>query len=366
MSSKSSKNSPSRKSSKVVSPPTELNTDVMGEIASFMNNDDLAKLRLVNKHYKTAVAMYPWNRDDLVKGSIPVWRRAFPNARLAVLKDRHDLTNEDCEALKGLTELRLINVTIQSKNLEFLRGLKNLNIVECELKSTWFQYLGGLKYLIVEDSYLRDADVALLVNLQVLIIKDEDDFDDFTGVSLRNLKKLHTLKLIDCNNVTNAAFEGLRGLKELTIFDCYGITASIFKNMPNLENLELGYADRDIIGLNDGVFRGLQNLKYLVLSCIGNPSNLSNNLFKHLCKLEYLDIMDYASQKFTSDLLQYLPNLKTFYFTADENDVMFPSASIVYYFRDKKINLFVDVSLCKENYDKEIIKYCPHATITFL
>ena len=82
-------------------------------IFGYLNMIDSNKVRLLCKECRQAVMDFPWMDDKSdIKGSVKAWRLAFPVARAVNVSNRYDFVDADFVHIRGDARVRLHTVNI--------------------------------------------------------------------------------------------------------------------------------------------------------------------------------------------------------------------------------------------------------------
>ncbi|XP_052071198.1 insulin-like growth factor-binding protein complex acid labile subunit [Mytilus californianus] len=175
-----------------------------------------------------------------------------------------EISNHTFENLTDLSILDLSNNKLQSLNEKTFLGLKNLKVLRLnnnklryntqQLPPGCYKPLKSLKQLSVQKNNHRRKD------LYTFILPDE---------TVKDLKMLEILELdanADDERILGIGFSSLHNLSSMIFrgFCNFSLYNDTFKYTPNLTHLNLSF--NTIITMNEDLFAGLQNLRFLFLS----------------------------------------------------------------------------------------------------
>jgi hypothetical protein len=190
-------------------------------------------LRLVCREFVEAVRVQQWEDGaTVIHGSIAAWRRCFPRARCANVRNwpigpyrQVPVVDADFEHLAGLRKLNLCGCTgITDAAFAHLRGIRSLDIMGCfGITDAAFVHLRGIHTLNM--SFCRGITDAAFVHLRGIHTLDMSWCDGITDAALVHLHGIHALSAIYCTGITGAGFVHLAGIQRLNIPGCTSITA---------------------------------------------------------------------------------------------------------------------------------------------
>lgn len=231
-------------------------TIIYGGLLPYFTTEDACSLRLINKEFNEIVTKYPWDdMKTIIKGSIKLWRKCFPNARSANVHNKI-LYDSDLTYFEQLQKLD-ISRSMSNENpiyvteLGFIKlsKLKSLNIMGCNTIPEI-----GLKYLI----NMKELDISwcdqITNNIFIYFTKLDKlvmrwcSQSSITDNAFKNIAKIKSLDMTGCNQVTitNNAFIHFMCLTNLDMSGCYQetITVDVFKYIKNINELDISCCDQ--------------------------------------------------------------------------------------------------------------------------
>jgi len=194
------------------------------------------RVRAVSSGINQAVADF--NSEDIdtpIKGSLADWRAFFPNAIVANISGRRDLTDADFVHLRGIHTLNMRGCnqeSITDAAFEHLRGIHTLNMDGCSqvtINDAAFEHLRGIHTLNMS-------------RCNQLTITD---------AAFEHLEGIHTLYMVTCfqRTITDDAFKYLHGIKTLDMSHCnqHTITNGAFAHLRGIHALNMSYCNQDTI-----------------------------------------------------------------------------------------------------------------------
>jgi hypothetical protein len=191
-------------------------------------------LRLVCREFVEAVRVQQWEDGaTVIQGSIAAWRRCFPRAR--------------CANVRNLRLPPYRRVPVVDADFEHLAGLRELNLCGCKgITGAGFAHLRGIRSLdILGCSGITDA---AFVHLRGIHTLDTSRCEGITDAALVHLRGIHTLTAAYCAGIPGAGFAHLAGIQSLDVYDCAGITAdAVFGHLRGLSYLGMHGCSADAV-----------------------------------------------------------------------------------------------------------------------
>ena len=192
-------------------------------IMSYLTQDEARPLRAASRACRDAVAEHAWGikryRENgltsRIKGSLASWRRCFPRAVFANMRQHQTVTDGDMVHLKGVRTLYMFGCKlVTDTGLAHLSGIHTLFMAGCAL--------------------ITDAGLAHLRGIQALYMSD---CTLVTDAGLAHLSGIHTLNMTGCTLVTDAGLAHLSGINTLQMRRCALVTDESFRHLYSLRTL---------------------------------------------------------------------------------------------------------------------------------
>ena len=161
---------------------------------------------------------------------------------------------------------------------------------------------------------------AIYANYNVISRVEADD--------LSYRPQMHTI-LLKHNNITHIdqeAFKGLFSLENLDLRDnkIHMMRSMMFKDNILMQKLDL--SSNPIKEMDHDCFNGLTNLNILVMSSVGNESNIQPSIFKDTRKLQFLDLSNSSqlAKQITTQpaVLEYIKSVEDLNLMEDDLDTL--------------------------------------------
>ena len=234
---------------------TTLLTTAGPQILSYLSSTNLSSARGINRGFREAVgSLRVYDTQTVVRGSVELWRRSFPNARAINLTGRV-LTDADFVHLRGLTDICLSETSgFTDAGFANIAGVKKLSLFRCTapLTDAALAHITGIEFLNMSYTSfpLTDAGLAHLRGIKELIMPQSSIRSQavFTDAGLAHLVGIRKLDIDGYSSatLTDAAFEPLcakiRGeypLRELDIGRCRQFTERVCKSFRKIKKLSI-------------------------------------------------------------------------------------------------------------------------------
>ena len=168
-----------------------------------------------------------------IRGSLEKWRKDNPNAKLANISSRPDITDADFVYLEGIEELYIMYCKkITDAAFKHLKSVKILKMVGCDQEG------------------ITDKAFENLNNIQELEI-DYCNQPGITDKAFKHFKRITTLKMQGCNQktITDKAFRYLENIQTLYMGGCNQeeITDKAFTYLTGIRHLDISYCNQKTI-----------------------------------------------------------------------------------------------------------------------
>ena len=186
-----------------------------------------------------------------IRGSLQEWRTRNPNALVANVTWRADISDKDFLYLRGLKALNMSGCSqagITDAAFAYLRGIHTLDMSSCRqtgITDGAFMHLHGIRTL--DMSYCNQAGItdAAFMHLRGIHTLDMSRCyqESITDAAFAYLRGIHTLDMSGCRQegITDAAFAYLRGIHTLNMSGCWqdGITDTAFVYLRGIHTLDM-------------------------------------------------------------------------------------------------------------------------------
>jgi len=268
--------------------PSTVLTIAGPHILSFLSAPNLASATVVDRGFHEAVqGLRLADKQTVVRGSLELWRRSFPNARCINLTGRV-LTDADFVHLRGILHVCL-DKTLGFTDAAFshLTGVQTLSLIRCTapLTDAALAHITGVKSLNI--SYTRfsftDAGLAHLRGIKEFLMPGCSVlvFSDAGLAHLVGIKKLD-IDGYSSPTLTDAAFEPLCAggrLEELDIGRCKQFTEQVCRSFRNIKKLSI-----TCLEFTEAALEPLESIDTLDIGLCGKITRLSplRGRVKHL------------------------------------------------------------------------------------
>jgi hypothetical protein len=174
-----------------------------------------------------------------IEGSLAAWRAANPDAEVAHVMFRHDLTDADFVHLAGVGALLMPGCSgITDAGLAHLAGIRMLDMSDCSgITDAGLAHLAGIHALHMYGCRrITDAGLAHLTGIHTL---NMSSCTGITDAGLAHLTGIHTLNMGGCPGITDAGLAHLTGIHTLRIMMCTGITDAGLAHLTSIDTLDM-------------------------------------------------------------------------------------------------------------------------------
>ena len=243
---------------------SHLPDELLQIVINYTMKKEASRISITDKRNNTLVKNYYVGDLYKIRPSLKKWKKTFPNAKYANIRERLCIKDSDFKYLEKVQELNMAlcsQRSITDHTFRYLLNIRKLNLQGCcdvwahHFTDDIFQYLLNLEGFYIDHNHV------------------------ITDAGIQKLTKLTDLSIHSCSNITNNGLANLTNLRKLSIYNLYKLTDEVFDNL-NLEELEMTFGQ-----ITDKGLTKLMNIKKMNLISVEHVRCKDFDKLKHLEKL---------------------------------------------------------------------------------